>query len=278
MAGLRMPTREAVYTRVDDFVVFNQLAVKIEMDAVGNDDYYAWLDRTTASIGRMVPGAQIAEKENARTSPPLNTAIYYDTADYRILPTGALLRTSCNRITHAFCAFKMPEDGHGVRRDHRYMFSGSEKQQIQLAPASPESVAIVHRLLARTDIEHPGVHLKAHYGHSGDELSPAIILEDYRFTFFAWLDDRDALRCSIDRYRVSDLRVPEEARAWKPVSEVELAVYPRIALETARDRRVVDLIQTLAEGLCSEFGTRPTRQIKYQRGAQALGIRPNPAE
>src|SRR3954467_13828112 len=103
MVDLQVP--EQIYKRAGEIVLFNQLAVKIEMDHVSNDDYYNWLDQITAEIGHIVPGAKIAEKENARVSPPLNTAVYYDADDYRILPTGALLRTSCNRITHAFCAF-----------------------------------------------------------------------------------------------------------------------------------------------------------------------------
>jgi hypothetical protein len=237
------PDKEVVYEKKGDFVVFNQLGVKVEMDPVTNDDYYAWLDDMTDEIGSLVSGAKIVEKENARQSPPLNTAIYYDTAGHHILPTGALLRTSCNKITHAFCAFKAAQDGNHVRRDHRYVFDGDDKRTIQQAPASAAAVAIVKRLLSRTDIEHPGTHLERHYGIRGEELFPAIQLDDYRYTFFVWLDARDALRCSIDRYHVRNLRIPEGDREWKPVSEVELAIYPRIEPEVARDRRVVALLE-----------------------------------
>lgn len=267
---LRVP--EEVYTKQDAVTLFNQLAVKIEMDTVSNPDYFAWLDRTTAEIGRLVPGAQIAEKEHARTDPPLNIAVYYDTDDYRILPTGALLRTSCNKITHAFCAFKQAQDAHSVRGDYRYVFDGEEKRTIQLAPTSKEAVAIVSRLLARKDIEHPGTYLERAYGIRGEDLSPAICLEDYRFTFFVWLDREDALRCSIDRFSVVDLRLPESRRERKPVSEVELAIYPHLDPQVARDPRVVKLIEVLADSLCGEFGVRITKDIKYQRSARVLGI------
>lgn len=278
MSDLKIPVHEPVYTRDEQVVVFNQLAVKVEMDTVSNEDYYAWLDRMTAGIGGLVPGAEIAEKPNARVSPPLNTAIYYDTDDYRILPTGALLRTSCNKITHAFCAFKMAEDAHSVRRDHRYVFDGEEKATIQRAPDSPEAVAVVRRLLTRRDVEHPGVHLEAHYGIRGDELSPALRLDDYRYTFFVWLDRRDALRCSIDRYSVSDLRIPEGERVAKDIAEVELAIYPRVDPDVARDARVPALIETLAGSLCREFGVSITSDIKYQRGARALSMGRGPGD
>jgi len=248
--------------------------VKIEMDSVSNQEYFAWLDRMTNQIGKLVPGAQIVEKENARNSPPLNIAVYYDTADYRILSTGALLRTSCNRITHAFCAFKMTQDAHGVRNDHRHVFDGDEKRTIQMAPSSDAAVAIVKGLLARKDIEHPGTFLERHLGIKPEELEPAIRLEDFRFTFFCWLDKQDALRCSLDRFEVSDLRKPESEREKKPVSEVEIAVYPRIGEDIAHDPRVVQLIRVLSEALCQEFGVKITTDIKYQRSAGALGIHP----
>jgi hypothetical protein len=271
MNALAMP--EDVYTRRGDSVLFKQLAVKVEMDPVSNDRYFAWLDATTASIGAIVPGARIAEKELARTQPPLNVAIYYDTADHRILPTGALLRTSCNRITHAFCAFKEPEDGRGVRDDHRHVFGGDEKRSIQEAPDSPRSVEIVRRLLARRDLEHPGTFLERRLGIRGEELWPAIRLEDYRFTFFAWIDGQDALRCSIDRFEVLDLRRAQNRRVRRALCEVEIAVYPRIDPAIARDPRVLQLIDALSGSLCREFGVRTTKDIKYQRAARALGLR-----
>ncbi|MFG3006409.1 hypothetical protein [Streptomyces calvus] len=273
MIDPRMPESDAVYRRAGDFVVFQQLAVKIEMDEVDNEDYYRWLDDMTATVGDLVPGAQIAEKEGARHSPPLNTAIYYDTEDLRILRTGALLRTSCNKITHAFCAFKAAQDEHNVRRDHRYVFDGEEKATIQAAPDSPEAMAIVQRLLARDDIDHPGLFLEREYGIPRTELLPTVRLDDYRYTFFVWLDERDALRCSIDRAFVSNLRLPPEERVTRPVSEVELAIYPRISEEIAQDPRVVQLIKVLSSELCERFDTRITSDIKYQRAATALGMR-----
>lgn len=272
MINLQMPSGEDVYSKKENVVVFNQLAVKIEMDSVSNEEYYSWLDQMTAKIGSIIPGAKIAEKEHARQSPPLNIAVYYDTDDYKILKTGALLRTSCNKITHAFCAFKMAQDEHSVRRDHRYVFDGEEKRTIQNAPTSKEAVAIVRRLLSRKDIEHPGTFLERHYGIRGEDLRPALSLDDYRYTFFVWLDGKDALRCSIDRFFVADLRLPEHEQVKKPVSEVELAIYPRIDPVVARDERVVDLIRVLSDSLCQQFGVKVTTDIKYQRSAKVLGI------
>lgn len=274
MYDLQMPPGREVYQRASDVVVFNQLALKVEMDDVSNEAYYAWLDRMRGELGREVPGAQIAEKPDARVAPPLNVAIYYDTADLRILSTGALLRTSCNRVTHAFCAYKGRQDGGGVRRDHRHVFDGIEKRTIQEAPDSPAAVAIVRRLLARADIDHPGTFLRREHGIDPTQLSPALRLEDYRFTFFVWLDGQDALRCSIDRAHVLNLRLRPEQRRREPVSEVELAVYPRIRPEVADDPRVVSTIEALARSLCHTFGVRVTSDIKYQRGARKLGMAP----
>lgn len=267
-----MPAGQEVYTKKDNIVVFNQLAVKIEMDSVTNDEYFAWLDRMTVCIRSEINGAEIAEKANARVSPPLNTAVYYDTEDYRLLTTGALLRTSCNKITHAFCAFKMAHDEHSVRKDHRYVFADTEKKTIQTDPTSREAVAIVTRLLMRNDIEHPGTFLERNYGIQGKELMPAICLDDYRYTFFVWLDKKDALRCSIDRAHVRNLRLPEKDQKHVPVSEVELAIYPRIDPVVADDPRIVHLIKNLSDALCREFSVNVTTAIKYQRAAQALGI------
>ena len=269
---LTMPQPDDVYYRQDDVVIFNQLARKIPMDGVSNDAYYAWLDEMTGSIGQIIPGAEIAEKPHAREAPPLNTAIYYDTPDRRILPTGALLRTSCNKITHAFCAFKMAEDGGSVRKDHRYVFEGDEKRAIQTEPDGPAAVAIVTNLLRRSDIDHPGTFLEAAHGIRGIDLSPSIRLDSLRYTFFAWLDRQDVLRCSIDRYEVQDLRIPASERVRLPVVEVELAVYPRIGKAIARDRRATALLAALSDSLCARFSTTVTREIKYQRAAHALGI------
>lgn len=266
---LIMPS--SIYYRDGAVVRFNQLAVKIKMDAVSRSAYYDWLNEMTATVGNYVPGAAIGEKVNARSKPPLNTAIYYDTPAYDILPTGALLRTSCNIVTHAFCAFKAPESDSGVRDDHRYVFDGEEKHTIQQGPASPSAVGIVQSLLGRTDVRHPGTYLREQLQIDPRELIPSVQLESYRYTFFVWLDDRDALRCSIDQYCVQDLR-RSEPRDRLPVSEVELAVYPRIDEKIAYDPRTVELIRALATSLCTRFQTTPTRQIKYQRAASVLGI------
>jgi len=263
---------EPVYEREGDFVVFNQLGVKVEMDGVPLDEYYRWLDETEATIGAVVPGAQIAEKPNARVAPPLNTAIYYDTETLDILPTGALLRTSCNKITHAFCAFKAPVDERRVRRDHRYMFSGEEKALIQHAPDSAEAVAVVRNLMSRTDIEHPGMHLREKMGIDPRTVIPSIRLDDLRYTFFVWLDGRDSLRCSIDCYDVINLRLPEDQRQKQQVAEVELSIYPRIAQEIAEDPRTPQLIDVMSTSLQQTFGVSVTKSIKYQRSATALGI------
>jgi hypothetical protein len=266
-----MATKD-VYVVDGSSVVFRQLGVKIEMDNVTIVDYYRWLDEMSARVSEVVPGARIVEKPDARLAPPLNTAIYYDTPDYQVLPTGALLRTSCNRVTHAFCAFKAAEDGDGVREDHRHVFTGKEKRTIQVAPASAEAAEIVKNLMSRQDIDHPGRSLRHHYGIDPTALQPSIQLDDYRYTFFAWLDRRDALRCSIDRYQVSNLRLPLAEREFKSVAEVELAIYPRIEQDVAEDPRVRSLIDALATSLSERFGVKETKQIKYQRSARALGL------
>lgn len=269
---LKVP--DDVYFHDGDVVQFNQLAVKVEMDPVGNDRYFAWLDGMTAEMGKLVPGGAIAEKEGAREHPPLNTAVYYDTPDRALLETGSLLRTSCNIITHAFCAFKKVEDEHGVRNDHRWVFDGEQKRTIQTAPTSPEAVAIVRSLMARTDVQHPGTLLKSAHGIDPTTLTPSVALESYRYTFFVWLDKKDALRCSIDRYFVWDMRAPDAADPARklPVSECELAIYPHLSAEMARDPRVVRLIECLRDSLVDTFGVRTTSLIKYQRAAQALSI------
>jgi hypothetical protein len=95
-------------------------------------------------------------------------------------------------------------------------------------------------------------------------------LDDYRYTFFVWLDQQDALRCSIDRAFVSNLRLPSREREQRPASQVGLAIYPLIAEEIAQDPRVVQLIKVLSSELCERFDTRITSDIKYQRAATAL--------
>ncbi|MGW0615410.1 hypothetical protein [Streptomyces sp. NPDC002788] len=269
----QIPTEEPIYSRTGDFAVFNQLGVKLAFsDDTTDEEYYAWLDEMHVRIGDLVPGGEIAEKSYARTEPRLNTGIYYDTEDHRLLRAGAVLRTTCNIKTHAFCAFKLSEDENSVRRDHRYVFEGEDKANIQRAPSSPEAVAAVKRLLARTDIEHPGVHLREKFGITGDDLTPAIGLEQYRHPFFVWLDKRDALRCSMDRVTVYDLRLPEEQRVRKTYSEIELPVYPHLEDEVAHDPRLIQLIETLTSSLEQRFGIQSILESKYQRAADVLGI------
>lgn len=273
MLDQQVPEGEAVYTRKGNFAVFNQLGVKLDFSsATSKEEYYDWLDRMKADIGHLVPGAEIAEKSYARAEPRLNTGVYYDTADYRLLKGGMVLRTTCNRKTHAFCAFKLDEDERHVRRDHRFVFEGEEKSTIQNDPTSPEAAAIVKRLLARQDIEHPGTHLERAAGIRGEELSPAVCLEQYRHPFFVWLDKRDALRCSMDRVQVYNLRLPVEERVKQPFSEIELPLYPHIEEEVAKDPRVLQLIQVLSDSLHERFGLNLITDSKYQRAADALGI------
>src|SRR6266853_1126294 len=99
----QMPSRESVvYTRRGNFAVFNQLGLKLDFKSTTSDkEYYDWLDAMIVDIGRLVPGAKIAEKSYARAEPRLNTGVYYDTPDYRLLKGGLVLRTTCNRKTHA---------------------------------------------------------------------------------------------------------------------------------------------------------------------------------
>lgn len=269
---LRMPPPDEVFRTVGSVTFFNQLAVKIETDTVSIKNYYEWLDKQTNNIRERTMGVQIIEKPDARLSPPLNTAVYYDTDDYKLLPTGSLLRTSCNKVTHAFCAFKLAEAPGGVRADHRYVFSGAEKATIQADPTSVQSVSIVLGLLQRVDIEHPGTFLKKYYWVTGDQVSPAICLADYRYTFYATLEGEDILRCSYDKYTVTALRLAPADRIEKQISEVELAIYPRIKPEIAGDPRVTNLIDELATSLCDEFGVSRTKEIKYQRAAKKLGL------
>ena len=277
-ASLQLPAGEGVYKRQGNFAVFNQLGTKVDLNAVSDAGYFEWLDRMTARIGSLVPGAEMVEKANglpdSRTTPTLNTAVYYDTPDYRVLRTGALIRTSCNVITHAFCACKLARNDHSVRKDHRFMFDGDEKRIIQASPTSPEAVAIVRRLLARKDIEHPGNYLEAHYGIRPEDLYPSMVLERYICSFFVLLDKKDALRCPMDRCYVRNLRVPKEERRRDAFKEVEFNIYPHVPAEIAGDPRVAQLIQTLTDSACEESGGRITRDIKYQRGAKALGFFP----
>jgi hypothetical protein len=269
----KVPTADPIYARTGDFAVFNQLGVKLVFpNEVSNEEYYTWLDDMHRKVGTLVKGAEIAEKSYARAEPRLNTGVYYDTEDHRLLRAGAVLRTTCNIKTHAFCAFKLSEDEHNVRRDHRYSFDGEDKATIQKAPTSPEAVAAVKRLLARTDIEHPGTHLRERFGITGDDLTPAVCLRQYRHPFFVWIDKKDALRCSMDRVKVHNMRLPEADRNEVPFSEVELPVYPHLDDDIANDPRLIEVIEALADSLRTRFGIAPIADSKYQRAANALGI------
>lgn len=268
---VKPPRDEPVFVRRDDFIVFNQFGVKLELDTrLPMERYFAWLDAMTATIGEHVPKAQIAEKEYARTAPRVNTGVYYDTADRTLLTSGAVLRTTCNKVTHAFCAFKEAVTADGVRRDHRHVFSGDEKRLLQEDPLSEASVSAVKRLLSRDDIEHPGRHLRRRYRIDPTTLTPSIQVAQERHPFFVWLDGRDALRCVMDRALVTDLRVPDGPT--RRFHELELPVYPRIEPEVARDPRTVHLIAVLTEAAQRDLGAVPTQLNKYQRAATILGL------
>ena len=251
---------------------FNQLAVKIKMDHVSDDAYFKWLDQYIKNTSEENENYTFLEKEGVRTEPPLNTAVYYDTKDHMLLPTGALLRTSCNKITHAFCAFKLPEDSYGNRLDRRYVFEGNEKKIIQMHPYSSEAVKIVKGLLSRTDIDHPGYYFEKHFGISTDSLFPSVILFGHRSTFYALIDGMDALRCSIDRSEVFDIRKDPNKKNLKQFREVELSIYPRISEKLSSDSRVIELINDMKDSLIDTFNTEVIYEIKYQRAAQLLGI------
>jgi len=256
----------------EGYNIFNQLAVKIDMDGVSDEEYFKWLDEAGRLTSQVIPGTTFLEKEGARETPPLNTAVYYDTEGYKLLPTGALLRTSCNIRTHAFCAFKMPEDEHGNRLDRRHVFEGEKKETIQQAPYSDEAISIVKELLSRTDMDHPGIFLKQEFNIFPQDLSPAMVLFGNRSTFFVRLDDMDVLRCSMDRSEVMDYRKDKQGQNKKKFREVEISIYPRISQEIANDPRVIELINYMTTSLIESFQTKVIYDIKYQRGAKKLGI------
>lgn len=273
MPDLHLPPGEGGFTRQGDMVIFYQLGVKVDLESVSTVRYFAWLDGMAKRLPQMVPGAEIAEKPDARVAPVLDTGVYYDTDDYRLLETGSLLRTTGAR-THAFCAFKLADNGRNVRKDHRYVFQDPEKRIIQTAPTSPAAVEIVRQLLARTDIEHPGTFLRRYHGIDPTTLTPAVLIERYLSTFYVWLDKMDALRCPMDQIKVTNLREPEERRTFGSFREVELSIYPRAEPAVANDPRLVQLIELLAASLQAELGAPITSEIKYQRGARALGLYP----
>jgi hypothetical protein len=268
-----MEQRNAVFRRDGNFVRFNQYGLKLGIgDKVTDADYYLWLDEMIANLGEIVPGGAIVEKDDARTEPRYNAGVYYDTADYRLLRGRMVLRTTCNPKTHAFCAFKYGQDENHVMRDHRHIFEGAEKLAIQQSPTSDEAVGIVKGLLGREDIMHPGIVLRQATGITADELTPAMLLIQYRKTFYVLLDNDDALRCSLDRVTATDLRVPPGDRTAKSFNEVEVPVYPRIKEPVASDPRLEQLISALSNSLIERFGANLIQESKYQRAAAALGV------
>lgn len=266
---------EPIFARHDDFIVFHQYGVKLVLDRdLPTETYFAWLDRMRDELPRLVPGGEIVEKEYARVQPRLNTGVYYDTSDRQLLRLGAVLRTTCNKITHAFCAFKLPQDEEGIRKDHRHVFDGAEKKAIQDDPTSPDARAAVVRLLARTDIDHPGRRLRARYGIDPTSLTPSIQVAQLRHPFYVWLDRQDALRCVMDRADVTDLRAPSSDNPPAHFRELELPIFPRITAEVAADPRTLGLIEALQRAAIRDLGATVTEENKYQRAARELGVEP----
>jgi hypothetical protein len=272
MKDIRLDQEKPIFEKNVGHNIFNQLAVKIEMDGVDDAEYFEWLDDQKVQAGEVIRGIKFLEKEGVRETPPLNTAVYYDTVNYKLLPTGALLRTSCNVITHAFCAFKMPEDEHGNRLDRRHVFEGEEKLAIQTTPYSDRSTAIVRHLLSRDDIDQPGVFLKREYGVASEQISPAVVLRGHRSTFYVLVDGFDILRCSIDRSTVFNPRTDPSLTRPFSFREVEISIYPRISPEISKDDRVLSAIKHLVNSLQERFKKKITYDIKYQRAASGLGI------
>ncbi|AKC32632.1 hypothetical protein [Candidatus Pantoea carbekii] len=130
--NLIVDTEGSIHEIYREYNIFRQMAVKIVADHIGDQQYYKWLDRISSDMSVRYPSIQFKERDQVRINPPLNTAVYYDTENYDILPTGALLRTSCSKLTHAFCSFKMPEDTTGNRLDRRHVFEGEEKKLFKI--------------------------------------------------------------------------------------------------------------------------------------------------
>jgi hypothetical protein len=262
-----------VFVRDENFVQFNQYGIKLDFpDGVDDRMYYEWLDEMISAIGQLVPGAEIVEKLAARSDPRRNSGVYYDTADYRLLRNHMVLRTTSNPKTHAFCAFKYGEDEHGVRRDNRHIFEGADKLAIQMNPTGEQAVATVRRLLSRQDIMHPGIVLGRATGIRPDELTPALSLIQYRRTFYVWLDKSDALRCSLDRAEVTDLRNTSTNVNRGHFNEVEVPIYPRISPLLLADERVQRLIDSISRSLVDQFGATEVHDSKYRRGARVIGL------
>lgn len=272
--SLVVDTEGSVHEKHGEYNIFRQLAVKVFADHITDEEYYKWLDEVPLELKSRFPSVEFKERDWVRANPPLNTAVYYDTPNYDILPTGALLRTSCSRLTHAFCAFKMPEDATGNRLDRRHVFEGEEKATIQSDPSGPSAVGIVKNLITRHDVDQPGTFLKMATGISPEQLSPALVLKGHRTTFYVLIDGYDVLRCSIDRSSVFDFRSGKDAEDptnWKSFREVELSLYPRISDEIKGDPRVVQVIEALRDSLINRFDTHVIYDIKYQRGMKLLG-------
>lgn len=270
--GLAMEIGQPFH-RDGNLVLFSQFGPKLRFpDDVTNDQYFAWLDRTTAEIGKIVPGTEIIEKPADREEPRRNTGVYYDTEDFVLLKSHMVLRTTSNPKTHAFCAFKYGADENQTRRDHRHIFEGDEKRTIQFGPSSDAAVEVVRSLLRRTDIRHPGTFLKEATGLGPDDLRPAVMIAQYRYTFYVLIDGHDALRCSLDRADVSSLRQMGRHVEPKFFSEIELPIFPRISQATLRDERTVRLMKVLSESLGDAFGAEHIHDSKYRRAARILGL------
>lgn len=272
MKNISVIESEPVFAVNEGYNTFNQLAIKVNMDHVDDKSYFKWLDDMIENLPEEIKGSRILEKEGVRDTPPVNTAVYYDTEDYKLLPTGSLLRTSCSILTHAFCAFKLAEDEKGNRLDRRHVFEGEEKKTIQHEPYSDKSINIVKKLLARQDIEQPGTFLKQEFNIIPEQISPALVLFGSRSTFFVRLDEYDVLRCSIDRSDVADYRKDPECKNRKNFRECEISIYPRISSEISSDPRVIEMIRFLTNSLQERFNTEVLYDIKYQRGAKLLGF------
>jgi hypothetical protein len=272
MKNISVIESEPVFVVKEGYNIFNQLAVKVDMNHVDDKAYFEWLDDMIINLPQKIKGSRILEKEGVRENPPVNTAVYYDTDDYKLLPTGSLLRTSCSILTHAFCAFKLAEDKKGNRLDRRHVFEGIEKKTIQHRPYSDESIEIVRKLLTRTDIEQPGTFLKQEFNITSKQISPALVLFGSRSTFFVRIDEYDVLRCSIDRSDIADYRKDYECKNRKNFRECEISIYPRISQKISSDPRVIEMIKFLIQSLQERFNSEILYDIKYQRGAKLLGL------
>src|SRR5438046_2209461 len=89
---LQPPSGEPIFARHGTVIVFNQLGLKLELDAdFPQEKYFGWRDGIAGRIDALVPGSQIVEKTYARTAPRRNTGVYYDTPDRDLVARGAVL-------------------------------------------------------------------------------------------------------------------------------------------------------------------------------------------